>query len=113
MGADDFRKIALGLPEVSESSHMNHPDFRVGGKIFATLSSGEELLGMVKLTPAQQSTLTLSRPDVFRPVPGGWGRQGCTHVVLEAATDEVVRAALIVAWQNRASPRLAKEHGDL
>jgi hypothetical protein len=71
MTADEFRRLALSLPEVSEQSHMGHPDFRVGGKIFATLGHPDDTRGMVKLLHEQQDALTRARPDVFSPVPGG------------------------------------------
>src|SRR5437870_4142703 len=99
MTAEDFRALALSLPEAKESSHMNHPDFRVGGKIFATLGPNEAW-GMVKLTPAQQSMFVGTEPEVFQPIKGGWGRKGATQVILEAATEPSVRQALAAAWRN-------------
>jgi hypothetical protein len=105
MKANDFRRLALTLPEAIESSHMNHPDFRVNGKIFATILPGDEL-GMVKLTPEQQMEFVGSEPDVFVPVKGGWGRRGATNVVFKAAAKASVRTALFTAWQNLAPKRL-------
>ena len=90
---------------------MSHPDFRVRGKIFATLGPNEEW-GMVKLTPDQQSSFVKVEPTVFRPVNGGWGRRGATTVVLDAAGELTVRQALIAAWRNIAPKRLAAEFGD-
>jgi hypothetical protein len=90
---------------------MGHPDFRVRGKIFATLWP-DEGWGMVKLTPAQQALFLQVEPDVFVPVKGGWGRQGCTNVLLEAANPESVRSALRTAWRNTAPMSLAANAED-
>lgn len=106
MTADDFRRLALSLPEAVESAHMGHPDFRVRGKIFATLGP-DESWGMVKLTPDQQKLFVRTEPKVFEPVPGGWGRRGATRVRLEAATESAVRQALVAAWRNTAPKGLA------
>ena len=84
MTADKFRKLALSFPEVSEQAHMAHPDFRVGGKIFATLGPDEDW-GMVKLTPNQQEPLVRGEPEVFQPASGAWGRRGATIVRLADA----------------------------
>ena len=81
----DFRRIALQLPEAVESSHMDHPDFRVRGKIFATLGYPEAGWGMVKLAAAQQKRLVASAPDVFVPAAGAWGRAGATTVATSRA----------------------------
>jgi hypothetical protein len=106
--ANQFRRLALSLPEASESAHMCHPDFRVGGKIFATLwPDGDS--GMVKLTPQQQAVFTQAEPDVFQPLKGVWGRRGCTSVCLAAANKVSVRQALIEAWRNTAPKRLAEQ----
>jgi hypothetical protein len=105
MTQDDFRRIALALPEAVESEHMNHPDFRVGGKIFATLWPAEKW-GMVKLTPLQQSEFIAVAPTVFVPVKGGWGRRGCTNVILKLAKISSARSALFAAWSNVAPKRL-------
>lgn len=99
MTPKQFRQLALSLPEAVESSHMNHPDFRVAGKIFATLAGGEEW-GMVKLTPEQQASFSQSHPNVFEIFPNGWGRMGCTKVVLKKATKGVLAPAMVAAWQN-------------
>jgi hypothetical protein len=111
MTADDFRKLALSLPEACESEHMNHPDFRVRGKIFATIWP-DDGWGMVKLTPEQQRIFMRAEPDVFVPVKGGWGRQGCTNVILDSAEPELVRRALIAAWRKTAPKRLAEAIDD-
>lgn len=105
MTANDFRNLALSLPETEEHSHMDHPDFRVNGKIFATLGP-KELWGMVKLIPEQQASFVRSKPQVFEPVPGGWGRRGATRVNLKAATTAVLRPALIAAWRNTAPKKM-------
>jgi hypothetical protein len=101
MTANIFRRIALSMPEAIEGAHMSHPDFRVRKKIFATLGPGEAW-GMVKLTPDQQRQLVQAEPDVFVPVKGAWGRQGCTTVVLKPASEPVVRRAMLLAWRNTA-----------
>ena len=87
---------------------MNHPDFRVRGKIFATLGP-EEVWGMVKLTPEQQGVFVRTEPKVFEPVKGAWGKKGCTYVRLEEATEPSVRQALIAAWRNTAPKKLVKQ----
>ena len=107
MTADGFRRLALNLPEASEGSHMGHPDFRVGGKIFATLAAPDPGFAMVKLTPDQQEAFVSAEPEVFVPVKGGWGLQGATNVRLRLAKAKSVRVALAIAWRNTAPPRLA------
>ena len=99
MTAKDFRRIALGMENASEGAHMGHPDFRVNGKIFATLHPDLKS-GMVKLTPAQQQTFVGDHPETFAPENGAWGRQGCTRVRLDAADEDVVGEAMTLAWQN-------------
>ncbi len=99
---DYFRRIALSLPGSVESSHMEHPDFRVNNRIFATIWPNESW-GMVKLTSHQQRTFLKAHSGVFIPVTGGWGRQGCTNVRLDRAGESIVRKALETAWSNRAS----------
>src|SRR2546421_11598194 len=84
--ADEFRNLALERPEASEAAHMNHPDFRVRGKIFATLGP-DETWGMVKLTPDQQALFVRREPDAFQPFPGAWGRRVGTKVCLAAAEE--------------------------
>ena len=110
MTIDDFRKLALNLPEASESSHMGHPDFRVRGKIFATIWPHEGW-GVVKLTPNQQVVFVEADPAVFVPVKGGWGRKGATNVRLESASQTSVRKALVTAWCNVAPKLLSEKHG--
>src|SRR5438874_7297170 len=101
MTADAFRRLALSLPEAVEGSHMGHADFRVGGKIFATLGP-DESWGMVKLTPEQQVEFVRLTPKIFEPISGAWGRRGATKVVLKAATKTAVVPALVAAWKNTA-----------
>lgn len=106
MKSNAFRNLALNLPEALESAHMDHPDFRVRGKIFATLGP-KEAWGMVMLTPEQQERFMTAEPHVFEPIPGGWGRRGCTKVVLARAKAASVKLALVAAWRNKAPKRLA------
>ncbi len=107
MTAADFRRLALALPEATESAHMGHPDFRVRNKIFATLDASETL-GMVKLNPEQQHEFVKAHPEVFVPVKGGWGRKGATYVRLAAAEEEMLVKALGIAWRNTAPKSLAR-----
>ena len=95
-----FRRLALRMPKASEGSHMGHPDFRVRGKIFATLGYPDAGWGMVKLTSEQQDGFVSAEPLVFMPVKGGWGRMGATGVRLRPAKTKTLRVALAVAWQN-------------
>ena len=101
MTVDDFRRLALSLEGAEESSHMGNPDFRVGGRIFATLAAQSQGYGNLMLTPDQQAGLVEEMPDVFIPVNGGWGRNGATHVRLAMATKDLLAAALRLAWQTR------------
>jgi hypothetical protein len=106
MTANTFRRIALGFSGAVEGAHMGHPDFRAGGRIFATLHSGEKT-GMVKLTPEQQQEFIRAHPAMFAPEAGAWGRQGCTRVHLHVADPEVVGEAITLAWQSVAERRPA------
>ena len=108
MIADDFRKLALSFPKAVESAHMHHPDFRVCGKIFATLGYPDENSAVVKLTPGEQRDFVRGDPNVFQPVKGAWGRRGSTSIHLPAAKIEIVREALAAAWHNTAPKRLAR-----
>ncbi|HEV2304486.1 MAG TPA: MmcQ/YjbR family DNA-binding protein [Candidatus Acidoferrales bacterium] len=108
--ATQFRRLALAFPDTSESAHMNHPDFRVRGKIFATLAYPDKQWGMVKLTPDQQEVFIADEPAIFSPVNGAWGRQGCTRVHLKSATQKSLRRAILAAWLNAAPKPLAKEY---
>ena len=98
---DDFRRIALGLDGAEERSHMGAPDFRVGGRIFATLASAAQGYGNLMLTPEVQAMFVAEAPDVFVPIPGGWGRMGMTHIRLAEADEETLAGALRTAWKLR------------
>ena len=87
---------------------MGHPDFRVGGCIFATLSGEAIGRGVLKLTPEQQAEFVGELPEVFEPVHGGWGRMGMTYVVLDRADDETIRGALVIAHRNVEQKQTAK-----
>lgn len=106
MTADGFRRFALALPEAIESAHMGHPDFRVGGRIFATLGSPDAKHGMVKLTHEQQELFVHAHPDAFMPAKGGWGRAGSTLVVLSLVDAAKLHDAIAAAWRNVAPKRL-------
>lgn len=101
MTADDFRRLALRLPGVEEGSHLGAVDFRVGGRIFATLASVKEGFGNLMLTPEMQADLVAERGDLFVPIKGGWGRMGMTHIRLQEATEDVMDGALRMAWRLR------------
>ena len=105
MTADDFRKLALSLPDAEERTHMSHPDFRVRGKVFATLGYPAAGFAMVKLTVDQQEMFVHVDPVAFTPVKGAWGLRGATSIVLEKAKKKVTRDALMAAWQNLTFPR--------
>ena len=110
MTPNEFRELALSFPEAIESAHMNHPDFRVCGRIFATLGYPNEDSAMVKLSLDEQKSLVRTNPSVFKLVKGAWGRQGATNINLPAATTGIVRQALTAAWRNIAPKRLSKNH---
>jgi hypothetical protein len=99
---DEFRRIALAFSGAEEGSHMGHADFRVGGKIFATLGSPDEAWGMASLMPEQQEDFMTLAPEAFKPAAGAWGRGGSTLVRLEAVTADLLETALAAAWQKRA-----------
>src|ERR1700733_8010378 len=101
MTAEDFRRLALNLPDAAEGSHMGAADFRVGGRIFATLASESKGYGNLMLTPELQAEFVQEAPDVFLPVPGGWGRNGATHIRLAQATEDLMAGALRTAWKLR------------
>lgn len=108
MTGADFRRLALTMPEAAEGSHFGNADFRVGGKIFATLSQEKQGFGVLLLSPEQQAGMVEDAPEIFSPVPGGWGRQGSTRVSLEHVTPDILEAALRTSWQKRAPKRLLK-----
>ena len=101
MTPNDFRRIALSLEGAEEGSHMGSPDFRVGGRIFATLAAQAQGYGNLMLSPEQQQSFVAESPDVFIPVPGGWGSNGATHLKLSLATENLVYGALQTAWKLR------------
>jgi YjbR len=101
MTAGDFKRIALSLEGAQEGSHMGATDFRVGGRIFATLASEAQGYGNLVLTPEEQALFVEELPDVFVPIAGGWGRMGMTHIVLAKASEDVLRGALQTAWRLR------------
>ena len=108
MTADGFRRIALGLEGARESAHHGHPDFRVAGRIFATLGYPDRKWGMVNLTPGQQRTWVSEHPDAFVPVKGKWGEQGSTTVRLGAVDEETLGEALTLAWRNTVATKTAR-----
>jgi hypothetical protein len=102
MTADDFRRIALGMKGAVEGAHMDHPDFRVNGRIFGSIR-GDQQWGMVKLSPEEQERFVRAAPNVFKPESGAWGLQGCTAVRLHDADEETVGEALTLAFKAAAS----------
>ncbi|HYL62657.1 MAG TPA: MmcQ/YjbR family DNA-binding protein [Candidatus Methylomirabilis sp.] len=111
MTPNEFRKLALGLPQTEERAHMNHPDFRVAGKIFATLAYPNKQWAMVKVTPVEQELLMRSEPKVFSPVTGKWGLRGCTSVNLKEAKKRSLQGAIAAAWRLAAPAELGQETG--
>ena len=111
MTAAEFRHMALSLPEVVEGSHMGHADFRVGGKIFATLGYPNDKFGVVMLSPQDQDLIVRDHPKVFAPASGKWGASGSTTVALRDASKSAVAIALESAWRKRAPKRLARLTG--
>src|SRR5262245_33971658 len=109
MTADQFRRLALSLPEVKEASHMAHPDYRLRGKIIATLGDPGPGWAVVCLKPEQQRRFVRAEPEIFVPVKGGWGRAGNTNVRLAAARTALVREALLAAWWIRAPKHLTAD----
>jgi hypothetical protein len=101
----DYRRVALSLPGAVEGAHMGHPDFRVGGKIFCTLSLEKDGYGVLMLTPQEQTGMVEDAPEVFSPVPGGWGRKGSTRVRLDKVSEDVLEGAMRVAWKRRVPKR--------
>jgi hypothetical protein len=106
--AAGFRRLALRLPEATEGSHFGNADFRVGGRIFATLALESEGYGVLLLTPDQQTGMVEDAREIFSPVPGGWGRQGATRVRLAKVAPDILEAALRMAWRRRAPKRLLR-----
>ncbi|MDQ3119201.1 MAG: MmcQ/YjbR family DNA-binding protein [Verrucomicrobiota bacterium] len=108
MTAAEFRDLALRFPEASESAHMGHPDFRVNGKIFATLGYPDGEHGVVILPLEEQSRFVATDPTAFAPVTGGWGARGATQVRLPSVKNQTLYSALALAWRKRAPKRLGK-----
>jgi hypothetical protein len=101
MNTKDFKRIALSLEGAEEGSHMGAVDFRVGGRIFATLASVKQGYGNLMLNLDQQTAFVKEMPEVFLPIPGGWGRMGMIHIRLATATEDVLTGALCAAWRLR------------
>jgi len=110
MTAAEFRRLALSLPSAEERAHMGHPDFRVGGKIFATLGHPDARHGTIMMSPQDQDLLIRDYPRVFVHAAGAWGRSGSTSVVLRIAPRRAVAAALESAWRRRAPKKLLAAH---
>jgi hypothetical protein len=108
MTPDDFRRLALEMPGATENSHMRHPDFRVRGKIFATLGYPDKVWGMVKLTQEQQRAFVQSDSAAFVPVKGAWGERGCTNVRLSKAHEALLQEAIAAACGNIPEPTASK-----
>ena len=106
MFPSQFRKLAPALPEAVEGAHMGHPDFRVNGRIFATLHPDNKQ-GMVKLPPDEQERFVRERPEVFGPENGAWGRQGCTRVQLLRADQDTLGEAMTLAWRDAVNKKAA------
>src|SRR6185312_903767 len=111
MTAKDFRRIALSLEGAEEGSHMGAIDFRVGGRIFATLASVDQGYGNLMLAPGQQAMFVQELPDVFLPIHGGWGRMGATHIRLAKASEDVLTGALQTAWKRRVEKNATMNRG--
>jgi len=103
-----FRKPALSLPETEEPQHMNRPDFRVSGKIFATLGCPDRTHGMVKLSPEDQHNFSKDYPEAFIPVKGTWGRRGATSVCLKTVNRDALGRAIQREWGFKVAKRLLK-----
>jgi hypothetical protein len=101
-----FHELALSFPEAFESAHMSHPDFRVGGKIFATLGYPDSEHGMVVLPPDEQQRLIKAHPKIFTAAKGAWGKQGSTTVRLARVDKATLQSVLEIAWRNKAPKKL-------
>jgi hypothetical protein len=112
MSPNEFRHLALSFPETEERAHMDHPDFRVAGKIFATLGYPEDGWAMVKLTSLEQEMFMKAQPAVFHPCAGIWGRRGATSVRLKAARKPTLRRALEAAWRLAAPKTLTRQYDE-
>lgn len=103
----DLRRLALPLPAAEESSHMGSPDFRVGGRVFATLAAEAQGYGNLVLNPEHQAAFLAEAPELFLPVFGGWGRMGVTHIRLAEASEDILAGALHTAWNSASKRTLA------
>lgn len=103
-----FATAALSLPDVVEAEHMGHPDFRVNGKIFASLGAPSDEWGMVKLSPDQQQSFIAAAPETFQPCTGAWGRQGYTNVRLKDADTDLVKESQRLAHESIATAQPRK-----
>ena len=101
MTAAGFRRMALSLEGVEEYSHAGLPAFRAGGKKFASLASQAEGYVNLMATLEQQAAFVEEAPEIFLPIPGGWGKMGHTHIRLAAASEDVLTGALRTAWKLR------------
>jgi hypothetical protein len=109
MTAAEFRRLALSMPRATESAHMNHPDFRVDGKIFATLGYPDKEHGMVILPPEEQEQFVQAHSAAFTPAKGAWGKRGSsTTVRLNSVDRSTLQRAMEIAWRKRAPKRLLK-----
>jgi len=112
MTGADYRRLALSLPGATEGAHFGNADFRVGGRIFATLSLENQGYGVLLLSPEQQAGMVQDAPEIFSPVPGGWGKNGSTRVLLAKVTADILESALRTACQRRVemnSPKKKKK----
>lgn len=107
MQQQEFRALALGFTEAVEAGHFDTADFRVRGKIFATLRQADGR-AVLKLSPDQQQLLMETAPGQFEPVKGSWGQKGWTRVVLDRADEATVRHAMEYAWGSVAPKKLLK-----
>ena len=111
MAPDEFRRIALSLPQTEEIYRRGQSKFRVARHAFAALEGPGDSVAIVHLTPDQQSDFMHAAPNAFTPVPGGWGRLGATQVHLAAVTKALLQSALGSAWRNAAPPALLSKVG--
>jgi hypothetical protein len=110
VSGEDVRRLTLALPETAEKAHMGKPDFRVRGKIFATLPPGNDVV-VVKLSPDHQAALVEAAPASLEAVPGAWGRQGWTRVRLATIDEEGLQGLLTSAWHTAAPATLVRRNG--
>ena len=113
MTPDGFKRLALSLPDTAEGSHFGNVDFRVGGKIFATLAHVKDGYCNLMLTREQQDGLVADAPDVFLQIPNGWGKAGATHVRLAKVNKEMLLGVLKMAWRNRAPKKVMAANPEL